>query len=123
MTRRVPTAVLALVVPVAAAVIAIVTLSVTSETAGPTATSGKPTINIKDFAFGPDPLKVAPGAAVTVVNDDNTTHTVTSDRDGAFDTGDIEGRGTARIAVDGPGTYRYFCEIHDYMRGVIEVSR
>jgi plastocyanin len=123
MTKRLPTPLLALVVPVAAVVIALVTFSVTSETAGPTSAGSKSTISIKDFAFGPDPLKIAPGATITVVNGDNATHTVTSDRDGAFDTGDIEGRGTARIAVSAPGTYRYFCEIHDYMQGVIEVSR
>ena len=123
MTKRLPTALLALVVPVAAVVIAFVTLSVTSESAGPTSAGGKSTISIKDFSFGPDPLTIAPGATITVVNGDNATHTVTSDRDGAFDTGDIKGRGTARIAVNAPGTYRYFCEIHDYMKGVIEVSR
>ena len=123
MTKRLPTAVLALIVPVAAAVIAIVTLSVTSEAAGPASTGGKPTISIKDFAFGPKPLNVAPGTAITVVNRDNATHTVTSDRDGVFDTGDIDGRGTATITVNAPGTYRYFCAIHDYMHGVIEVSK
>jgi plastocyanin len=123
MTKRLPTVVLALVVPVAAAVVVIVTLSVTSATAGPTSTGGKPTITIKDFSFGPDPLKVAPGTAVTVFNRDDATHTVTSDRAGAFDTGDIDGRGRATIRVSAPGTYRYFCQIHDYMHGVIHVSK
>ena len=123
MTTRLPTPLLALVVPIAAVVIALVTLSVTSESAGPMSAGGKSTISIKDFAFGPDPLKIAPGATITIVNGDTATHTVTSDRDGAFDTGDIQGQGTARITVNAPGTYRYSCEIHDYMQGVIEVSR
>ena len=45
-------------------------------------------------------------------------HTLTAD-DGSFDTGTLDGGRSARISVDAPGRYRYFCDIHNYMTGVI----
>ena len=62
------------------------------------------------------------GTTITITNGDDTTHTVTA-ANGAFDTGDIDGNTTAQITVDRPGTYAYFCDIHQYMKGTIHVSR
>jgi plastocyanin len=80
------------------------------------------TITIKDFSFAPEPLTVKTGTTINVTNTDGTAHTVTAVK-GAFDTGDIAGDGTARITVDRPGTYAYFCDIHQYMKGTIDVDR
>jgi plastocyanin len=119
---RIPTLVLAAIVPVAALVTAVVTLNVTSDDGAPAADAGGATISIEDFEFSPEPLRVAAGTTVTVTNLDDAAHTVTAEKQGAFDTGDIDGRGKAEFAVDRPGRYAYFCAIHDYMRGVIEVG-
>ena len=78
-------------------------------------------IAIQDFTFSPDPIQVVAGAPVTVTNRDGTTHTLTATK-GAFDTGDLGGGQSAQITVDRPGTYAYFCEIHQYMKGTLRAS-
>ena len=121
---RLPTAALVLVVPLIALVTVLVTLGVTSDDSGTAAPTGggakSDTITIKNFQFSPEPLVVQAGTTVTVTNDDGTVHTVTA-KGGAFDTGDLDGGATKTITVDAPGTYRYFCDIHNYMTGTIEV--
>ena len=66
-------------------------------------------------------LEATAGGTITVTNTDDTAHTLTAD-DGAFDTGDIGGAGTATFTVGGPGRYRYHCDIHNYMTGTVTVS-
>lgn len=81
------------------------------------------TVTIKDFAFNPVGVTVAPGATVTVINQDNTAHTVTSVTDGLFDTGDIAGGQTTTFtAPTTPGEYRYICSIHPNMHGTLTVQ-
>ena len=119
-----PTWALALVVPVIAVIAVVVTLNVTDDdtaaapAGGGGAVSGT-SVTIKNFEFAPDDLRVAAGSAVTVTNADGAAHTLTAD-DGAFDTGTLDGGATATITVDAPGRYKYFCDIHNYMTGVIE---
>jgi plastocyanin len=79
-------------------------------------------ITIKDFEFSPDPLKAGAGATITVKNDDSTAHTVTADDD-SFDTGDIAAGGTDTITLpDKAGKVAYHCNIHNSMKGTIEVT-
>jgi len=78
-------------------------------------------ITIRNFAFEPRTLRAKPGDTITVTNTDDTAHTVTAD-DGAFDTGDVAGAGTATFTVGGPGRYRFHCDIHNYMTGTVTVS-
>ncbi|HZR15379.1 MAG TPA: cupredoxin domain-containing protein [Acidimicrobiia bacterium] len=91
----------------------------TSESTTPAATGT--TIAIKNFEYSPNPLKVKVGATVTVRNTDSTDHTVTADK-GSFDTGHIHGGGTATFTVTKAGTYPYHCDIHQFMKGVLEVT-
>jgi plastocyanin len=78
-------------------------------------------ITIKNFAFGPTSLTVAPGATVTVTNKDSVAHTITSSKAG-FDTGDIgPGQSKTFTAPKTPGSYPYICSIHQYMTGTIVV--
>jgi len=122
---KLPTWVLALIVPVVAVIAVIVTLNVTSDDAGSastgSATRGGNAIVIKNFAFSPTPLRVKAGATVTVTNDDSATHTLTADK-GAFDTGDLDGGKHMTITIGKAGTYAYHCEIHNYMTGEIVAS-
>ncbi len=114
--RSLPTLGLAGIVPVVAAVAVGVTLAFPSAS-GTTARGG---VVIEDFAFVPATVEVRAGEAVTVQNRDGAVHTLTA-RGERFDTGDIAGGARATIRVTTPGRYRYFCEIHDYMRGVLDV--
>jgi plastocyanin len=120
---RVPTIVLALLVPVVALVTVVVTLNVTDDgsVAAPGGGSGAAgnAVSIKNFQFSPNPLVVKAGAAVTVTNDDGTVHTLTAD-DGKFDTGNLDGGAKKTVSIDAPGTYAYHCDIHNYMTGTIE---
>lgn len=81
------------------------------------------TIVIKNFAFNPSSLTVAPGATVTVRNADPATHTVTaSGASKPFDTGDIPaGKTVTFTAPTKPGTYPYICQIHQFMHGTLQV--
>ena len=78
-------------------------------------------ITIENFAFQPEPLTVAKGTVVRVVNRDDAPHTATADDD-AFDTGELGQGDTAEITLSEPGEVAYHCDIHDYMRGVIRVG-
>jgi plastocyanin len=116
---------LLIAVPVIAIAAVIITFAATDEgstsRAAPSATGTS--IEIKNFSFAPTPLSAKPGATITITNSDDTTHTVTAKKRGAFDTGDIQGSGTSTITLPTtPGTYAYFCDIHNYMRGVIRVA-
>jgi plastocyanin len=90
---------------------------------GPAATPSAPdTIVIKNFAFMPASLTVAPGTKITVINQDQAPHTVTAN-DKSFDSGTLSGgqRGeiTAPIKL---GSYPYICTVHQYMRGSLIVK-
>ena len=109
-------------VPVIAIIAAFIT-DVLSGNGGATAQSAASpdTVNIKNFSFSPNPITVRAGAPVTVVNDDNVTHTFTAN-DGAFDTGDLGGNHRDRVTVERAGTYAYHCEIHTFMTATVRVS-
>ena len=121
--RRVPAWVLVMAVPVVA-VIAVFITNVLSGNGGATAqsTTSPDTVNIKNFSFSPNPITVRAGAPITVVNDDNVTHTFTANG-GAFDTGDLGGDHRDRVTVQRPGTYAFHCEIHTFMTGTVRVSQ
>jgi plastocyanin len=85
-------------------------------------TGGSHTITIKNFAFSPGKLTVTAGTTVTVTNDDQVAHTLTG-KTGGFATGDIAaGQSKTFAAPKSPGTYSYFCSIHQYMSGTLVVS-
>lgn len=81
---------------------------------------GANAITIKSFSFKPTPLKAKVGSTITVTNQDGTDHTVTAD-DSSFDTGKFSS-GTKTITVAKAGTVTFHCDVHDYMKGTIEVS-
>ncbi len=94
--------------------------STTSTASG--AATGADAITIKNFAFAPSTVTVAPGATVTVTNMDGVTHTISSAK-GGFDTGDIgSGQSKSFTAPKTPGSYPYICSIHQYMTGTLVVS-
>ena len=80
-------------------------------------------IEIKDFAFNPQTLRVKSGEKITWINRDEEPHTVVSvekqfKKSTALDT-DQE----FTITAGAPGTYTYFCSVHPKMTGTIVVER
>lgn len=102
------------------------TTAATGAPSGPATTAGgglaASTIDIKNFAFSPKSLTVAPGATVTVTNQDAVAHTITA-MQGGFNTGDIApGQSKTFTAPNAAGRYTYICSIHQYMTGMLTVS-
>ena len=81
------------------------------------------TITIKNFMFSPDSLTVAPGAVVTVRNEDSVTHTLTDKTDqSTFNTGPVGPNQAKTFKAPGKaGSYPFFCMIHQYMTGTLVV--
>ena len=100
--------------------VATLTAGVLTAAAATAATAG-PSITIKDFAFKPTPLRVKAGVKIKIANRDDTAHTFTADK-GAFDTGDISPGKTASVTLKKPGSYKYHCEIHYFMKGTVNAS-
>ncbi len=92
---------------------------------GSTASSLK--ISIKNFQYYPSTLTVSPGATITVTNHDGVAHTLTalpgSTPQGKFDSGNIAAGQSVTITVPNqPGSYAYYCAIHNYMTGTLVVK-
>ncbi len=79
------------------------------------------TVEMRDNAFNPAQLNVAPGTTVRFVNNDTVPHTATADN-GAFDTGELQPGYSMDVFLDGAGTVTYHCELHPEMQGSIVVG-
>ena len=88
--------------------------SSSSEVAGPT-------ITIANMAFG-QPITVAPGSEVNIVNNDKVEHSVTSDTSGVFSQ-DVDGNEKGKLtAPSQPGEYAFHCKYHPNMHGTLIVK-
>lgn len=77
---------------------------------------------IQNFAFSPSNLTVKAGTTVTWINQDSTTHTITSDN-GAFQSSEDLNQGSNyTFTFSKAGTYPYHCSIHPNMKGTIVVQ-
>lgn len=85
------------------------------------ARSATPAVTIKNDAFAPQSLTVTAGQTVTFTNADDDAHTVTAN-DGSFDSKGLDTHGVWRHTFTQPGSYRYFCELHPFMKGTIVVQ-
>jgi len=79
------------------------------------------TVTIAGQAFQPHTVVVATGATITWVNDDAVAHTVTSNGEAWFDSGQLAAGQEFQHEFDKPGTFRYHCDNHSNMEGVIIV--
>jgi plastocyanin len=76
-------------------------------------------ITIANFTFSPTPVKA--GSTVTVTNNDTPTHTVTADN-GSFNVTIPAGKTATFTAPSKPGTYKFHCNIHHTMHGILTVT-
>lgn len=77
-------------------------------------------VEIADFAYDPDPVKIQAGGKVIWLNQDSAPHTATAE-DGSFNTGTLEEGKLKSETFKQAGTYEYICEVHPDMHGVVEV--
>jgi len=90
----------------------------------PLASSAAPapaTVHIKNFMFVPAAITVAPGTAITFVNDDQEPHTVTAN-DKSFDSEGLDTNQKFTHVFAKAGTFLFFCEVHPYMHGTVIVK-
>ncbi|HVM07476.1 MAG TPA: cupredoxin family copper-binding protein [Acidimicrobiales bacterium] len=78
-------------------------------------------VDIEDFQYEPSPAKVKAGTTVTFTNKDGFAHTVTAD-DKSFDSGNLDEGDAFEHTFDEPGTYEYFCAVHNSMTGSVVVE-
>ena len=92
--------------------------------AGP-AQSGTTAIDIKEFAFVPAQAMVKVGTTVTVTNQDDVTHTITSgstdNADGLFDL-KLQRGASGPLVLNQAGDISYFCAIHPGMKGKLTIT-
>jgi plastocyanin len=84
--------------------------------------SGTADIVAIDFSFKPQNIKVTAGTKVTWTNNDSTTHQIVSKGEPFAGDGTIDVGQSYSVTFDKPGTYDYFCGIHNSMTGSIVVS-
>jgi plastocyanin len=85
------------------------------------APAAPPTVRMANDAFTPTTLTVSTGTTVLFVNRDEDAHTVTA-VNGAFDSKGLDTNGHWSYTFNKPGSYRYFCELHPFMKGTIVVK-
>lgn len=87
-----------------------------------TASAGPQAVTIADYTYEPAKLTVPAGTTIEFTNEDSTPHTATSKESGAFETGSIDTGKTAKVTLEEPGTYAYFCAFHPFMKGTVTVE-
>ena len=91
--------------------------------APPAASSDGVTVDMSNAVYEPAEIKITPGTTVTWVNQDEDEHTVTSRTDPqVLNSGIIEENQTFAFTFDEAGTYKYICEVHDWMEGTVTVE-
>jgi len=75
---------------------------------------------IDDLAFEPFNITVSVGATVTWTNNDEVSHTVTSD-DMSFESEVLTNGETFQFTFTEAGQYFYHCALHPEMHGVVTV--
>lgn len=79
-------------------------------------------VAIKLFQFQPGRIEVRPGTLVSWVNEDEILHTVTAEKKENGFAAYLDGKGQSfSFTFAQPGTYSYFCERHEHMRGEVLV--
>lgn len=78
------------------------------------------TVEMRNLEFFPAKLTVNAGAEVTWLNRDAVPHNAVA-KDGAFDSGQLNGGESGSVVVERPGTYPYVCTYHPGMEGVLTV--
>ncbi|MEU7169488.1 plastocyanin/azurin family copper-binding protein [Streptomyces morookaense] len=81
------------------------------------------TVLVQNFAFAPNDLLINVGDSVVWTNEDDVTHTATSDASPpVWDTGEISpGQSSSPIGFETVGVFSYHCSIHPEMTADVRV--
>lgn len=79
-------------------------------------------VQIVNFDYSPDPITIQQGTTVKWTNADSTTHTVTSDTSGVFDSKFLNRSQSFSFTFNTAGTFAYHCDIHPFMTGSVKVT-
>jgi plastocyanin len=83
--------------------------------------AGSAAVQIDNFVFGPQSIKVPVGTTVTWTNRDDIPHTVVS-TDGLFKSKALDTEDKFTFTPTKPGTYKYYCSIHPKMTAELVVE-
>lgn len=104
------------------AVVGVVATTPSPSGAGGAAAASGSAVTIQSFAFEPRTLEVTAGTEVTWTNRDSATHTVQGSEGLFEESADLGDGDSFSFTYAEPGSYSYFCGIHQYMRGEVVVS-
>jgi plastocyanin len=79
-------------------------------------------VDIRDFAYNPDPIEIAAGDTVTWTNQDEVPHTATGQDRDVLQSGTISPGASFSQVFPEAGEFGYFCEFHPNMTGTIVVQ-
>jgi plastocyanin len=79
-------------------------------------------VDIRDFAYSPDPIEIAAGDTVTWTNQDEVPHTATGQDRDVLQSGTISPGASFSQVFPEAGEFGYFCEFHPNMTGTIVVQ-
>ena len=79
-------------------------------------------VSIENFTFIPQVITIVPGESVTWSNNDGSPHAVAF-KDSAAGSDTLFPGKTFSRTFDRAGSYEYFCSIHTYMTGRVEVRQ
>lgn len=82
--------------------------------------AGDPGVTIVDFQFNPGSITIHTGDTITWTNNGSQPHTATAN-DHSFDTGVLQKGQSGSHTFSQAGTFTYFCTIHPFMHGTINV--
>jgi plastocyanin len=106
---------------------AVIALAATSCGTDSTASSGEnppaiaATIRVTDGKFEPRKIDIAVGGSVTWINDDVASHNVKFLEPSTFNSGIIKPAATWTQTFTSAGTYDYYCDFHNSMKGSVVV--
>ena len=79
-------------------------------------------VDIRDFAYSPNPIEIAAGDTVTWTNQDEVPHTATGEDRDVLQSGTITPGASFSQDFPEAGEFGYFCEFHPNMTGTIVVQ-
>ena len=79
-------------------------------------------VDIRDFAYSPNPVEIAVGDSVTWTNQDEVPHTATGENRDVLQSGTISPGSSFSQVFSEAGEFGYFCEFHPNMTGTIVVQ-
>lgn len=88
--------------------------------------SSRPGCEETNLCFIPSVVEINAGESVTWQNQDAAFHSVTSGTydtpDGLFDSGHLDPYQSFTLTFDNTGEYDYFCTLHPWMNGKVQVK-